>query len=802
MVQYVTMNLKRAATYILGWPFSILALFFLFYIIVSQNISFSSEIGRISLPVFFISMVLLVSYFFTRTTVWCLILRQKEISIPYSKASYIWSISELKRFVPGNIWSFLGKGLLLSKEGMGKKEILHTFLIEVEFFIVAAFFLSSWSFPFLIQYVFKEGSTGESLASTLQIVAGLTTFFFLIHKPISKIIPEKISSRISFLFPNFPVKDTCVIFLFTLLCLFFFGLGTYFAIISITYLSPVMLTSFITFFIFSLLSGYLTLITPMGLGVREGIITAGLSPFLGLGLAAFVSVFARITLIISEFTFLSFLIFWNKSKRVQKGMEFISGKRYETILVASIFIFVTYFIVAGFLRHQNFYTGRFDLGNMDQTVWNSAHGRIFEFTNPDGTEIISRLAYHSDFILILLAPFYFIWEDPRMLILIQAVVVGLGAIFIYLISLFLLKKRSVSLILAVSFLINPIVLFPLLYDFHAVVLATTFLLGAFYFILKRKYLLFFIFAVLAGATKEQVWITCALLAVYLGVTNKKRFLAGISLSALFFTTFYFIFWKAIPAARGGQDHFALQLVSEIGSTPAQILKTLIFFPDKWIHIVFESSSITYLRALFVQTGYISILGFPFLIFAAPDLLINLLSTSPSFKQIYFQYNAVIIPFIFIATIYGIKFTLYRFAFTKYTYINLFLIICALYGAYYYGPLPGSRRPNIDMFTKQIKSSKEIGKYLQQLEPSYKVASSNNVGAHLSHRRYIYTIPFGLSEADVLVFFLKNNGFEKPSPEAQKEMVKKLRKNKNYVVDLETNDFISFLKVKNDIISDL
>src|SRR5690606_35418815 len=118
---------------------------------------------------------------------------------------------------------------------------------------------------------------------------------------------------------------------------------------------------------------------------------------------------------------------------------------------------------------------------MDQTVWNTLHGRVFQFTNPDGIENISRLAFHADFILILLSPLYLIWSDPRMLLLVQTVVLGLGGYFVYKIALHVLKHKTLAVVFSILFLLNPLVQKQNLYDFHAVTLATTFLLAGWYF---------------------------------------------------------------------------------------------------------------------------------------------------------------------------------------------------------------------------------------------------------------------------------------------------------------------------------
>src|SRR5471030_1082211 len=100
-------------------------------------------------------------------------------------------------------------------------------------------------------------------------------------------------------------------------------------------------------------------------------------------------------------------------------IDFIKKHRYAITLTVLIALYIAYFTFASFLRYDSFFTGRFDLGNMDQTVWNTIHGRIFQLTDPDGTNIISRLSIHADFLLIFISPLYLLWSDPRMLLLLQ-----------------------------------------------------------------------------------------------------------------------------------------------------------------------------------------------------------------------------------------------------------------------------------------------------------------------------------------------------------------------------------------------
>src|SRR3989344_7353207 len=122
-------------------------------------------------------------------------------------------------------------------------------------------------------------------------------------------------------------------------------------------------------------------------------------------------------------------------------LKLLKKYKYELVLALLISIYISYFTTASFQRYDNFYTGRYDLGNMDQTVWNTINGRIFQTSNESGS-IISRLSAHADFMLILLSPFYLLWSHPKMLLLIQTIVLALGAVFVYLIAEKILKNKS------------------------------------------------------------------------------------------------------------------------------------------------------------------------------------------------------------------------------------------------------------------------------------------------------------------------------------------------------------------------
>ncbi len=465
-------------------------------------------------------------------------------------------------------------------------------------------------------------------------------------------------------------------------------------------------------------------------------------------------------------------------------------KSHEFILTVLICIYILYFITASFLRYDNFYTGRFDLGNMDQTVWNTINGRIFQ-TSSDNGDMISRLSSHADFMLILISPFYLLWSHPKMLLIIQSFVLGLGGIFVFLIAKEILKNKTFALIFSFSYLFNPLLQFTNLYDFHAVTLATTLLLASFYFLIKQKYFFLTIFLILSGLTKEQVWVIVSIFGFPLLFKKQVKVkILGLVIIALPIAIFGYLVWYAIPQNLG-KEHFALSYFSDFGDSPTEVIKNVFLSPQKIISTIFEGHQLGYLKQVFMPLGFLSLLSPLYLIFAIPDLLIDLLSNNSQLYQIYYQYTATITPFVFISAIFATKKFLKWFPRMK-IHLAIYLIFFAFLTAFSYGPLIGAKNPNDDMFTKPEKNKEAIENFLSTIPSHYTVAATNNLGSHLSQREIIYTIPIGVDKADIVLFLFSSSSWPS-SLEDQRKIAKDMLLNKNYIEVFNKGDFIVFKK---------
>lgn len=765
---------KKSLTFlkfVLGWPFSIVALFFIFKTFLPKLNEVQSHISQINIFLLTLGILLFIGYYYLRSFLWYKILVFFGYPLDVKHSLFLWSSAQLRRYIPGNIWGFLSVTLGFETKNVKKRDIAKAILIESELVILTALLLSLLALKFFWTKMLTFDISYEIIYRLLLIGVSILIIGYLLSPIIIKKINHKYIAKLQHILPPFACDKTLFLFLIMLVSYLFLGAGYYFTLSAVIPLPPSEFFVLIGIFISSLLIGYLSLVTPTGLGVREGAMAISLSHFVLLPLAGFTALFGRIILVFSELIFvgIAYLIANTKNKTVLYLLKFLSKYPYEIVLFLLFAAYTTYFSTISILRYEHYYTGRFDLGNMAQTVWNTLHGRFFEFTNPDGTEIVSRLAFHADFLLVLLTPFYLIWEDPRMLLLIQTIVVAAGAFFVYAIANKILNNKALALTFAFIYLINPSVQRANIYDFHAVTLATTFLLGAFYFLYKKQYVFFMLFAFLSGITKEQIWAIIALFGIYVFLIQKRRKL-GIAVFSISAFLFYFLIWHAIPSASDG-SHFALSYYSEAGEidSPSQLLKGFLTNPTKTYSLLTTEPRINYLHSLFKPLGYLSLFSPLYLIFAVPDLSINLLSRKPQLYQIYYQYTSAITPFLFIAAIFSVSFIKKRWQSLPNSVIIIYSLLLSIYSAYLYGPLPGSREPNLDMLTKPFENKKNVDAFLASIPTNASVSASNSIGSHLAHRRYLYTLPQGWDQADYVIFNLDDPN-TMPSLSANKAML--------------------------------
>jgi len=336
--------------------------------------------------------------------------------------------------------------------------------------------------------------------------------------------------------------------------------------------------------------------------------------------------------------------------------------KYYLILLLLIIIFVSYFTYLSFLRYDGLKTQLADLGIV-QAVYNTLEGRFLMLSD------VSRLYLHANFILLFFAPLYYFFPTPKSMLFFQVLIAGLGAIPIFWLAKDKLKSKNLGLLFAFLYLINPQFQDAVLYDFHPEVIAVTFLLFAFYFLEKKNYLVFSLFAGLAILSKENISLVIMMMGVYHFFINKRR-KAGVLIAAFGLLYFLLIMQIVIPYFNQGQAHPFLQTgrYSYLGENLTDAGSNILRSPWLVLTRIFSLRVLIFLVFSLAPLAFTPFFGWPVLLIALPDFLINALNDKNYSLHPFGLYHQIIfVAVAFIAAIYAIK------TFQKKSYFNLLLI---------------------------------------------------------------------------------------------------------------------------------
>lgn len=325
------------------------------------------------------------------------------------------------------------------------------------------------------------------------------------------------------------------------------------------------------------------------------------------------------------------------------------GSIVPKLVLGLVALYAFVFAALSVQQHHSFNTHAFDLGNMDQAVWNTANGRPFEFTNWEGGT--SRLAAHVEPILLLVAQVYRFWPDATTLLVLQSVVISLGALPAFWLARRVLKSDYAAAVFAGTYLLSPALEIANLADFHAVAFSSALLLFAFWFVYRRQYPLFWLFAVLAMATKEHVPFSVFVMGLYIAFVQKNRTVGYITCGvAVVWAVVCFAI--VIPAFNPAGQSPYLSRYDQLGKSPGQMVWNSLTNPFGTLGMLTEPARLDYLFSIISPTLFLSLLSPATALMMVPDLAINLLSNFVESYAGRAHYGAVIVPFVTVSAILG------------------------------------------------------------------------------------------------------------------------------------------------------
>jgi uncharacterized membrane protein len=437
---------------------------------------------------------------------------------------------------------------------------------------------------------------------------------------------------------------------------------------------------------------------------------------------------------------------------------------------------------------------------MSQTVWNTGHGNFFVLTGEDGT--VSRFSIHADLILILLAPLYYIWENVRILLITQSLLLALGAIPVYLLSKKLLKSIYASFVFVGVYLLHPSLEWANIYDFHTITIAIPLLLSTFYFAYIKKWKLFTLFAMLSLLCREDIGLIIAGLGVIMFFLLHEK-IKGLITVIIGGGWFSFMAAFVIPHFSKGDTGW-LTTFYQYGSVDSyNFFTTLQNVFAKGGALLFTSYALHYYISILKPFAFLPLLGLPFILPSMPPISVNVLSQKNIMVSTILHYEAGIIPFFLIASIFGFFFffsLIKKIPYTKRHYQVIFisllslLVLYILRDNYANDPLPIS--PNCFCQIYNVTTAdNQFSNLLGTIPRNAIISASPEIRAHLTRRVDSYVLPYGINKADYIAIIDQNRLIGDFSPKTYElQLLQKLVNNINYILVGHVQHFYLFKRL--------
>jgi uncharacterized membrane protein len=412
------------------------------------------------------------------------------------------------------------------------------------------------------------------------------------------------------------------------------------------------------------------------------------------------------------------------------------------LLTAGYILFMSVLTVA---RHNSFMTHAFDLGIQDQVVYNILHtGRMVTTLLGSGEE---RVYDHFSPIFYLVAPLYALFQDARILLVLQSVFLGIGAIPLFLLTRAKTSSATLACTLAVGYLLYPALHGVNLGDFHQIAFVSGLLLFALYFLEAGRHRLFLATLALALLAKEEIALSVAAIGIYILLAKRQPRL-GLALTLFGLGYFAGVVGWLMPrlgSVESAEWRYATFILPGKGLLQSFAFN---FITNPLYPLLFVAShpdKLAYLGQLFLPVLFLPLLApAAAWITALPALLLPLLTVPEADYGIRFHYSAHITPFVFFLAALALQ--RIGSARLKPAALAVSLLVASIAMSYEYGQLIS---PTDRALPRANPRDATITSFFSEIPRQASVSALSDLVPHLSARRKIYLFPV-VVDADYLL----------------------------------------------------
>ena len=440
-------------------------------------------------------------------------------------------------------------------------------------------------------------------------------------------------------------------------------------------------------------------------------------------------------------------------ERARRGPETSRGSRFEHALLdlgrwvvattrmsaaglcglamgVTLAVFVVGFTAVTWTVHARFGTYGFDVGIYDQGTWLLSRGRA-PFVTVRGLDLLGQ---DAAYIMVLVAPLYRLWADPRLLLLLQVLFLALPAVVLYRLGGRHLGHPAAGLAVAVAYLAYPGVQWAISWQFHPEAIAAGLLALAVAAADRRRHGWMALWLALAALCGAEVGLVVAGFGLLLVVGGRRAVgwrTAGAGLAWFLVATYILAPLHAGRVTRLFEIDYGIT-----GTGPQALLVALPALTGRALHAGLANDGLFYLLLVFLPLLGLPLLAPRWLLPVAPPLLLNLAAVQPEHHQLRFHYLATAAPLLAAGAAAGLAAV--RSARREWLApLLVLLVVVAGFASWRYGPAPWARDP----VAVPAGPADQLRRQALALVPDgAPVSAQYNLVPHLGHRAEVYEFP--------------------------------------------------------------
>jgi uncharacterized membrane protein len=446
---------------------------------------------------------------------------------------------------------------------------------------------------------------------------------------------------------------------------------------------------------------------------------------------------------------------------------FVRQRGWAAMVVCAAAFYAVYMARFTLFAHRRFQTYNFDLGQYDNVFWNALHGRPLVCTPLGMFSNWSSFGGHADLGVFFLLPFYAIRPNAETLLILQAALLGLGAIPLY----FFAARRIPPLyaaVLAICYLLYPPLHGSNFYDFHFQPIAATFVLFTIWLVDLRRWVWASLAFVCAISCREDISVGLTMLGLYLLLTGYRP-RAGILMAIV--GTVYFVVIRFFVMNRFGQGWFA-DIYKDLYPRPdgptsfAGVMYTLVTNPVYVFRTLLTSDKLRYFLQIVTPVAFLPLRRVWLWPALAPGALFTLLTTAyPPTTDIGFQYSGHFTPYLFAASAvalaaYQVDLNAIRLRAALVALGLGTLLTTAHWGAF---PPNGTIKGGFAMVgfghptVADEQKAKDLAELAAMIPTEAKFAVSEEELPHVSGRLGVMTLKYGVGAAEYVLYGPSSQG---------------------------------------------